>query len=113
MSSDDPMGQIIVRPEFLLRPQRGTHWPLMAMHDPYERAQGFVEIDVRSSRVPGSLDPAPRRQFGQLGHYRELTDQVTGRNFWFDVWTREDIELQRVLQFEVCWGRGEVLLSLC
>ena len=92
------MGQIIVRPEFLLRPQRGTHWPLMAMHDATERAQGFVEIDVRSSRVPGSLDPAPRRQFGQLGHYRELTDPLTGRNFWFDVWTREASKLQLVLQ---------------
>jgi hypothetical protein len=61
----------------------------MRVDDHTERAQGFIELDVRSSRVPGTLDPAPRRQFGSLGHYRELTDPVTGRNFWFDVWTRE------------------------
>lgn len=88
-SGDDLMGQLIVRPEFLLRPQCGTSWPLMKAGDATSRAQGFIELDVRASRVPGSLDPAPRRQFGALGHYRELTDPVTGRAFWYDVWTRE------------------------
>ena len=41
-------GQIIIRPEFLLRPQCGTHWPLMRVDDHTERAQGFIELDVRS-----------------------------------------------------------------
>ena len=31
----------------------------------------------------------------------------------FDVGHRVDIKLQVVLQFEVCWGLGEALLSLC
>ena len=54
-------GQIIIRPEFLLRPQNGTHWPLMRVDDQLERASRFIR--ARCVRVPGTLDPAPRRQF--------------------------------------------------
>ena len=83
------MGQIVVRPEFLLRPQNGTHWPIMHPSDPRIPGQGFVELFARTSQIPNSLEPVVRRQFGELGRYKECTHEKTGREYWYDIWTYE------------------------
>lgn len=85
LSADDLLGQIVIRPQFLLAPQNGTHWQLTLEGIP----RGFIEIRAQSSRIPGSLDPVLRRQHGVLGTYREAVDKRTGRRYYFDIWSSE------------------------
>ena len=88
-SGDDVMGQVVVRPEFLLRPQNGTHWPVMSPLDQNLPGQGHIELFVRTSQIPLNLEPAQRRQFGASGRYKECTHAGTGREYWYDIWTYE------------------------
>ena len=43
-SGDDATGRIIIRPEFLLRPQCGTHWPLMEDGRPHGAGAGVHRV---------------------------------------------------------------------
>ena len=91
LSADDFLGQIVIRSEFLLRPQNGTHWRLEAQEESAQSHQrrGFLEVYAQTSRIPGSLEPVLRRQHGVLGTYREAVDGKTGRRYHFDVWSLE------------------------
>ncbi|KAJ8601194.1 hypothetical protein CTAYLR_003229 [Chrysophaeum taylorii] len=88
LSADDFLGQVVVRPDFLLRPQNGTHWRLES-RDESGCSRGYLELCAHTSCVPGSLEPCLRRQHGVMGVYRDAVDQQTGRRYHFDVWTLE------------------------
>lgn len=90
LAADIVLGQLVVRPEFLLRPQNGTHWRLETRKQSisYQNC-GYLELHARTSRIPGALEPTLLRQHGVLGVYREAIDTQTGRRYYFDVWTLE------------------------
>ena len=52
LGADDFLGQLVVRPEQLLRPQNGTHWPLQQRSAiGQDDVSGFLELHVRASHV--------------------------------------------------------------
>ncbi|KAJ1452692.1 C2 domain-containing protein [Pelagophyceae sp. CCMP2097] len=95
-SKDDFLGQVVLRPEALLRPQNGTAWPLKPrnaadiadLDGEASGGLGFLQLEVCASHVPGSLAPELRRQHGALGRYDEAMN-AAGRAYYYDAWTRE------------------------
>ena len=91
LGADVFLGEVVLRPHVLLRPQNGTVWKLEGPRGGATKAvSGYLEIFIQASRVPETLEPCLRRQHGVLGTpYREAIDQQSGRKYYYDEWTLE------------------------